>query len=173
MSSVDSRVDQQGYDAVLKQRVVSEQQARREQEFVKAEDAFSYAASLADGVVLDWGYCYAAMEREGLNGFAGKQYEEPIVTPPDLLARPGPNFILARRNVRKGWLGGFTTDFADPKKSWSDDVVEVIEDGTGHFLKGQRLYVRVLGNMGERISVGSNWRMKFFRLEDVVALVAE
>lgn len=80
--------------------------ARSEKEFVLAEDAFAYVDTLRDGVVLDWGRCYAAMERHGLGiGFAIEPDEQPIVTPDDLRARPGPGLILARRNVRECWTG--------------------------------------------------------------------
>lgn len=165
----EQEVSKDEYETSLNTRMEVHKTMRREREFPSVEDAFAYAATLTDGVVLDWGRCYAAMEREGLKiGFVIDEWKQPIVTPEDLLVRPGPSYILARDI---GGLGSCCTDFTDDSKSWSEAEVEVIEDGTEHYGKGQLLRVRVSPNMGARPSVGRDWRMKLLRLEDVVAVL--
>lgn len=146
--------------------------ARKEREFEHAHDAFAYAATLSDGVVLDWGRCYAAMEREGLSiGFVMEPCDQPIVTAEDLQTRPGPCYILVRRDAIPGLMGGCCTNFSDSSKSWSEDFCAVIKDGTGQYESGELLHIRVSPDFRARPSVGSNWRMKLINPSDVIAVL--
>lgn len=121
----------------------SDTAARRERQFDLAEEAFAYASTLQDGIVLDWGRCYAGMEREGLKiGFAIEEDQQPIVAREDLSVQPELNHILVRRGRGQG-IGACSTNFMDESKSWAEDECEVLVDGTGRYEKGQRLLVRV------------------------------
>jgi hypothetical protein len=169
---IDQReVAEEEYRIVSVAQREADREARREREFESAEDAFNYAALLNDGIVLDWGYCYSAMEREGLKiGFVIEEDEQPIVTPADLLTQPGTNYILVRFGKGQG-IGACCTNFSDDRLSWAEDECEVLADGAGRYEKGRRLIVRVSPNFGARSSVGRNWRMKFLNPTDVMAVL--
>lgn len=162
------RVTQEEYVVSLSAKLAADNALRKQREFVNIEDAFAYADSLADGVVLDWATKYAAMERDGLKiGFVISEWEQPVVTREDLLIRPAAPYILARR---VGDRGG-STCFSDESQSWSESVYEVLEDSTGTYQKGQRLWTRLVPNESARPSIGRNWRMKLLRPEDIQAVL--
>lgn len=164
------KVSRDEYNASLKLLMETHAAERQEKEFATAEEAFLYAETLSDGIVLDWGRCYVGMERKGLEiGFCIKPYEQPMITRRDLLVQAGPSQILVRKGVRLG-IGASSTNFSDSSKSWSEDEVEVLHDGTNTYQKGQRLYVRFSG-ANRYSSVGSNWRMKLITLDDIVSVL--
>src|ERR1043166_1468361 len=168
----NKEVTQEQYEAVSAARRAADAAVRSEREFDSAEDAFAYAATLEDGVVLDWGYCYAGMERSGLNfGFIIKPHEQPIVTPEDLRTQPGPFHILVRLDGKNGF-GESYTNFIDESKSWAGVDCVVIADAPGRYQGGQRLLVRISPDFSARPSVGRNWRMKLIETRDVVAIVS-